>query len=637
MGASTATETLGFQAEVKQLLQLMIHSLYSNREIFLRELISNASDACDKLRFAALSDTALAEHTDALAIELSVDADARTLTITDNGIGMSRDEIVANLGTIARSGTAEFISQLSGDEAADAQLIGQFGVGFYSAFIVADRVEVISRRAGEAADSATHWESAGDGEFTVAPTDAPHGTKIVLHMKTDADEYLDEHRLRALVRRYSDHIAFPVVLLTTVSDEDSEEETETESRETLNSATALWTRSRSEVKDEEYTEFYKHLTHDFGEPLAHSHNRVEGKREYTSLMYIPARAPFDLWNRESPRGLKLYVQRVFIMDDAEAFLPLYLRFVRGVVDANDLPLNVSRELLQASDDVDAMRSALTRRVLDMLGKLAKDDADKYRAFWEEFGEVLKEGLAEDMGNRDRVAGLLRFTTSTSADDALVSLDDYIARAKEDQDRIYYLTADSLAVARRSPHLEVFKERGVEVLLLTGRLDEWTMGHLPEYDGKALTDISRAGVELPGEAAPEIAGEEDDGEHKGLMKKLRQLYKDDVDKVRISRRLVSSPAVLVTGENAISSQMRRLLEAAGQHAPDSQPELELNPGHPLCRQLDAEEDEQRFEDLARVLLDQARLAAGDTLPDPGAYIERVQRLLAETQPATADDS
>ncbi|MEO1036672.1 MAG: molecular chaperone HtpG [Pseudomonadota bacterium] len=627
MSDTTSSETLGFQAEVRQLLRLMIHSLYSNREIFLRELISNASDAADKLRFEALSAPDLLADDSELRIELAVDADARTLTIVDNGIGMNRDEVVANLGTIARSGTAEFLGKLSGDEKADAQLIGQFGVGFYSAFIVADRVEVTSRRAGDSDDSATHWESTGDGEFTVTSASAPRGTQIVLHLKNDADEFLETHRLRALVRRYSDHIAFPVLLRTPVEDDDGDSGDGASTTETLNSATALWTRSRSEVSDDEYEEFYKYLTHDFAAPLAHSHNRVEGKREYVSLLYIPASAPFDLWNRESPRGLKLYVQRVFIMDDAEQFLPLYLRFVRGVVDASDLPLNVSRELLQGSPDVDAMRSALTRRVLDMLGKLASGDTDKYRAFWSEFGEVLKEGLAEDHANRDRVAALLRFhSTAESAEAATVSLDEYVERCSDEQDQVYFLTAESLAVARRSPHLEAFGERGIEVLLLTGRLDEWVIGHLPEYQGKKLTDISRADVRLPGEADDKVAAADDDGEHKGLLKKLRQMLKDDVDNIRLSRRLVSSPAVLVIGEHAMSPQMRRLLEASGQSVPADRPDLELNADHALCRQLADEADEQRFDDLARVLLDQARLSAGESLPDPAAYVDRIQRLL-----------
>ncbi|MEM8983054.1 MAG: molecular chaperone HtpG [Pseudomonadota bacterium] len=638
MADSAASETLGFQTEVRQLLRLMIHSLYSNREIFLRELISNASDAADKLRFAALADASLLADDPELKVELSVDSATRTLTISDNGIGMSRDEVIANLGTIARSGTADFINQLSGDDQADANLIGQFGVGFYSAFIVADSVVVTTRRAGDPDSAATQWVSAGDGEFTVSPAEAPRGTRIVLQLKDDADEYLDSHRLRALVKRYSDHIAFPVVMRSSVTDGDDDDAAQAdaaETVETLNSATALWTRSRSDVNDDEYTEFYKHLTHDFADPLIHSHNRVEGKREYTSLLYVPASAPFDMWNREAPRGLKLYVQRVFIMDDAEQFLPLYLRFVRGVVDASDLPLNVSRELLQASPDVDAMKSALTRRVLDMLAKLAKDDAEKYQAFWNEFGEVVKEGLAEDPANRERIAKLLRFaSTAESNDDASVAFADYIERASEGQDQIYYLTAESLAVARRSPYLEVFGERGIEVLLMTGRLDEWVIGHLPEFDGKKLTDISRADVTLPGESAdkPDLDGD-DDGEHKGVMKKLRQLLKDDVEKIRISRRLVSSPAVLVIGEHALSAQMRRLLEAAGQSAPASKPELEINPDHGLCQQLAEEPDEQRFEDLAYVLLDQARLSAGESLPDPAAYVERVQRLLLPNE-ATA---
>ncbi len=640
MSDNAQRETLGFQTEVKQLLQLMIHSLYSNPEIFLRELISNASDACDKLRFAALSDGALLADDPDLAIQLAVDKDAGTVSITDNGIGMSRDEVIANLGTIARSGTAEFLEQLKSAESNDARLIGQFGVGFYSAFIVADRVEVITRRAGEDDTTATHWESDGAGEFSVAATEAPRGTRIVLHLKDDAKEFLEDFRLRGLVRRYSDHIAFPVQIevpqppAEDADDTDDQDADAATTTETLNSATALWTRSRSEISADEYDEFYQYLTHDMAKPLSVSHNRVEGKREYTSLLYIPATAPFDLWNRESPRGLKLYVQRVFIMDNAEQFLPLYLRFVRGVIDASDLPLNVSRELLQSSADVDAMRSALARRVLDMLARLAREDADNYAAFWKEFGEVVKEGLAEDPQNRERISQLLRFASSSQTDDAeTTSLADYVGRMGEAQDQIYYLTAESLAVARRSPHLEAFRDREVEVLLLTGRLDEWVIGHLDEFDGKALTDISRADVRLPGESADDKAVEtDDDGEHKSVLKKLRQLLKDDVEAIRLSRRLVSSPAVLVIGENALSPQMRRLLEATGQSAPASKPDLELNPGHALFERLADEADAQRFDDLAWVLLDQARLSAGETLADPAAYVERVNRLLLDVAAA-----
>ncbi len=633
MSETTNRETHGFQTEVKQLLQLMIHSLYSNKEIFLRELISNASDAADKLRFEALSNNDLLEGDSDLKIQLKADKETGTLTIVDNGIGMSREEIKENLGTIAKSGTADFLKTLSGDKKNDAQLIGQFGVGFYSAFIVADRVEVISRRAGEPDDSATHWESAGDGEFTLEPATAPRGTTIVLHLKADEKEFSEPFRLKALVRRYSDHIAFPVVMESEVTAEPSEDGDEavaetTTTEETLNSATALWTRSRSDIKDDEYDEFYKYLSHDFESPLCHSHNRVEGKREYTSLLYIPARAPFDLWNREAPRGLKLYVQRVFIMDNAEQFLPLYLRFVRGIVDASDLPLNVSRELLQSNADVEAIRSALTRRVLDMLSKLAKNEPEKFQTFWAQFGEVLKEGLAEDPQNAEKIAALLRFTTTKSADDSpSQSLDAYLERMGAEQQDIYYLTADNLTAARKNPHLEVFKNKDLEVLLLTDRLDDWMIGHLPSYKDKTLRDISRGDLELPGDDKDAQAND-DDGEHSELLERLRKLLEDDVASVKLSRRLVDSPACLVVGENDMGPQMRRLLEASGQAVPDVKPEFEINAGHSLIERLATIEADDRFESLARVLLDQARLAAGEALPDPGSYVERINSLLLE---------
>ncbi len=620
MSETAAVETHGFQTEVKQLLRLMIHSLYSNKEIFLRELISNASDAADKLRFEALSDEKLLSDDPELRITLIPDADAKTLTVIDNGIGMNRDEVIANLGTIARSGTAEFLETLRDKDVDDAGLIGQFGVGFYSAFMVARHVIVTTRRAGDPAGAGTRWESGGEGEFSVEDVEAPRGTRIVLQLKDDEAGFADALRLRALVRKYSDHIAFPVEL---VSDEDGEEK-----RESLNTATALWTRPRTEVTEEEYHEFYKHLSHDFDDPLIYSHNRVEGRRDYTSLLYVPARAPFDLWNREAPRGLKLYVQRVFILDNAEQFLPLYLRFVRGVIDASDLPLNVSRELLQNNPDIDAMKAALTKRVLDMLQKLANTEPDRYATFWEQFGEVLKEGLAEDPQNRDKIAALLRFhSTRLDADKPARTLGDYLGQAGDEQESIYYLTADSLLTARKSPHLEVFRKNDIEVLLLVDRLDDWMITHLGEYQGKSLVDVSRGGLALPGTDG-ELTDEALQTEHKKLLKKLRKLLKDDVETVAVSRRLVDSPACLVTGEHDLSPQMRRLLEASGQTVPAGKRSLEINPSHPLIQRLDAADNEQRFDDLARIVLDQAALADGEQLRDPAAYVERINRLLLE---------
>jgi len=622
MAETRSAETLGFQAEVKQLLHLMIHSLYSNREIFLRELISNASDAADKLRFEALADPALMEDQPELRIDVDFDAEAGTVSVSDNGIGMDRDEVIANLGTIAKSGTAEFLQSLTGDTRKDSRLIGQFGVGFYSSFIVADRVEVYTRRAGQPADTAIHWESDGQGEFRIGSAERPErGTRVVLHLREDAQEFAAAERLRHLIRRYSDHIAFPVTMPAGDGDGDGE-------RETVNAATALWTRPRAEIDDEEYREFYKHLTHDPTDPLAWSHNHVEGKRQYTSLLYIPARAPFDLWNRESPRGLKLYVQRVFIMDDAEQFLPLYLRFVRGVIDTADLPLNVSRELLQSHPTLDALRNALTRRALELLEKTAADDPDTYQKIWDEFGEVLKEGIGEDPGNAERIAALLRFVTTRSEGATQdQSLDDYIGRMQTDQEAVYYVVADSLEKARSAPQLEVFRDRGIEVLLLHDRLDEWMIGQLPEYKGTKLSDVARGGAELPGgESGPEQ--EALDEEHKPLLKKLRRLLKDQAETVRVSRRLVDSPACLVLSEHDVGRQMRHLLEAAGQKLPETKPIFEINPSHPLVQRLSAESDEGRFEDLARVLVDQARLAEGGSLEDPGAYVRRMNRLLLE---------
>lgn len=615
-------QTFGFQAEVKQLLKLMIHSLYSNKEIFLRELVSNASDALDKLRFEAIgSPELLAEDTD-LKISLTLDAENNTLTIVDNGIGMSRDEAAGNLGTIARSGTADFLGKLSGDARNDARLIGQFGVGFYASFIVADKVTVESRRAGLTADEGVRWESAGDGEYTIEQiTREQRGTSITLHLKADEKEFTDRYRVTSLVKRYSDHIAFPVQM---AGEKDAE-------LETINSATALWTRSRNDVSDEEYEEFYGHLTHNVDKPLAWSHNRVEGKREYTSLIYLPSRAPFDLWNREAPRGLKLYVQRVFIMDDAEQFLPLYLRFVRGIIDCADLPLNVSRELLQSHPSLDAIRSALTKRVLGMLESMASDEPEKYQAFWKEFGEVMKEGLVEDHANRDKLLGLMRFTSSRNPVAAQTeTLSGYIERMVDGQDKVYYLTAESLAAAKASPHLEIFSERGIEVLLLTDRLDEWMIGHVTEFEGKQLQDIRRDGLELPGgDAAKDEKPEaEDKAEADALLARLKERLGEQVADVRSSDRLVGSPACLVVAEHDLGAQMRRMLEAAGQDVPDSKPTLEVNLSHPLVKRLAAESAGERFDDLAWVIYGQAEIAEGDLPEDPGAYVSRLNRLLVE---------
>ena len=620
-------ETLGFQTEVKQLLHLMIHSLYSNKEIFLRELISNASDAEDKLRFAALKDDSLYESDPELKIRLDFDEEANTVTLTDNGIGMTRDDVIQNLGTIARSGTAEFLQQLSGDEKKDSKLIGQFGVGFYSAFIVADKVDVFTRRAGAPAEEGVHWESKGDGEFSIEQVNLDNrGTQIVLHLKPDAKEFANGWKLRSLVKKYSDHISFPVVMKA-----ESEEGEKKDEYETVNDATALWTLPRTEIKDEEYKEFYKHIAHDFEDPLTWSHNKVEGKLDYTSLLYIPARAPFDLYNREAPRGLKLYVQRVFIMDDAEQFLPLYLRFAKGVIDSNDLSLNVSREILQNDSTVESIRTALTKRVLDMLSKLAKKDSEQYQKFWGEFGTVLKEGPAEDFSNREKIAGLLRFASTHTGESAQnVSLDDYIGRMKEGQKKLYYITADNFTAAKSSPHLEVFRKKGIEVLILTDRIDEWMMGYLSEYDGKQLQDVARGDLDL-GEVETEEDKkhkEEAAEEHKDLLERIKNALSDRVQEVRVTNRLTDSPACLVVGDFDMGAQMKKIMEAAGQKVPDSKPIFEINVDHPLVQRLESEKGEERFNELSAVILDQATLASGEQLPDPGAYVTRLNRLLLE---------
>ncbi len=620
------TETRGFQAEVTQLLHLMIHSLYSNREIFLRELISNASDAADKLRFEAIANPGLLESDMELAIRIACDPDASTVSISDNGIGLSRDEAVQQLGTIARSGTAEFLSSLSGDQKKDARLIGQFGVGFYSAFIVAHKVEVYTRRAGLPPEQGVHWVSDGEGEFTVADIERPErGTTVVLHLRDDAKEFAEDLRLRTLIRKYSDHIAFPV-LMKPVAPADGDDQPE---EEAVNTARALWTRPRSEIEDDEYREFYKHIAHDFEDPLVWSHNKVEGKREYTSLLYLPGRPPFDLWSRDAPRGLKLYVQRVFIMDDADQFLPLYLRFIRGVVDSSDLSLNVSRELLQQDANVDAMRSALTKRALDMLTKLAKDDPEKYRQFWAGFGRVLKEGPAEDPDNRDKIAGLLRFaTTAGDGEAAEQSLADYLDRKQPDQDQIYYITADSYAAAKSSPHLEVFRKKGIEVLLLSDPIDEWLMGHLGEYDGLALRDVRRGKLEFDAEPTADDAATAEPDDHQALLERVKTHFGERVAEVRATDRLTESAACLALGEYDMGEQMRKIMAATGQSLPDSKPVLEINPEHALVARLAAESDEQRFGDLAEVLFDQAQLADGRQLDDPGAFVQRLNRLLLD---------
>ena len=623
-------QTMGFQTEAKRLLQLMIHSLYSNREIFLRELISNASDAIDKRRFAAIEDSALDVGGEGYEIRVDVDEEAKTLSISDNGIGMSREDVIENLGTIAKSGTAAFMEKLSGDQQKDSQLIGQFGVGFYSSFIVASRVEVISRKVGE--DTATRWESTGEDEFSIdiAERDVP-GTTVTLHLDAEAEEFASSWRVRSVIKKYSDHISVPVLMLETASPVgDDETEAPEPSWERINEAKALWTRSRSEVSDEEYTEFYRHVSSDYQDPLSWSHNRVEGKLDYTSLLYVPSQAPFDLWNREGARGLKLYIQRTFIMDDAEQFLPLYLRFVKGVLDSQDLPLNISREILQQSPQVDSLRNAVTKRVLDMLSKMAKSDSEKYQSFWDVFGNVLKEGPGEDFANREKIAELLRFA-STHADEARqsVSLKDYVERMQEGQDAIYYVVADNHVTAKNSPHIEVFRKKGIEVLLLSDRIDDWLMGHLSEFEGKALKDIAKGELDLGNSTEEEKAElEAAKTENEGLLDRLKGALEGKVSEVRPTIRLTDSPACLVVGEHELGAQMRRILEAAGQDLPDSEPILEVNTSHGLVKRMDAEPDEDRFADLALILLDQATLAQGSQLEDPASYVARMNKLLVE---------
>ncbi|WP_341743426.1 molecular chaperone HtpG [Azonexus hydrophilus] len=628
--ATASRETLGFQAEVKQLLQLMIHSLYSNKEIFLRELVSNASDACDKLRFEALNNGALYGDDSELKIRIAFDKAARTITISDNGIGLSREEAVQHLGTIAKSGTREFFSALTGDQAKDANLIGQFGVGFYSSFIIADKVTVISRRAGLPADQAVCWESAGEGDYTVEMVDkATRGTDVILHLRDGEDEFLSGWKLKSIIRKYSDHITLPI-LMKKEEWKDGEQVT-TDEDETVNQANALWARAKSEIDDEQYKEFYKHVAHDFEDPLCWTHAKVEGKQEYTQLLYIPARAPFDLWDRNARHGIKLYVRRVFIMDDAEKLMPLYLRFVRGVVDSADLPLNVSREILQESKDIDNIRSGCTRKVLSMLEGLANSedaaDKEKYTKFWEAFGAVLKEGVGEDFANKERIAGLLRFaSTHGDGDQQVVSLADYIARMKEGQEKIYYVTADTFNAAKNSPHLEIFKKKGIEVLLLSDRVDEWVVGHLTEFEGKSLQSVAKGGLDLGKleDEAEKKEAEKAADEYKELLEKVKAALGDKVKDVRVTYRLTDSPSCLVSDEHDPSGNLARLLKAAGQKAPDVKPILEINPQHPAVMRLKYEEP--RFDDWAVLLFEQATLAEGGQLDDPAGFVKRINDLM-----------
>ncbi|WP_334014757.1 molecular chaperone HtpG [Alteromonas sp. S167] len=635
MAEAAQKETHGFQTEVKQLLHLMIHSLYSNKEIFLRELVSNAADAADKLRFRALENDSLYENDGDLNVKLSVDKEANTVTITDNGIGMTRDEVIANLGTIAKSGTKDFFSKLSGDSAKDSQLIGQFGVGFYSAFIVADKVTVRTRAAGADASAGVEWISDGEGEFTIAEINKPsRGTEITLHLREEEKEYADTWRLRSIVSKYSDHISIPVQMWKDeVPESEGPDGEKVEAQpgewEVVNKATALWTREKSDISEEEYNEFYKHISHDFTDPLAWAHNKVEGKTEYTSLLYIPSKAPFDMWNRDQSHGLKLYVQRVFIMDDAEQFMPTYLRFVKGLLDSNDLPLNVSREILQDNKITQALRQGCTKRVLQMLEKMAKNDAEKYQSFWNEFGNVLKEGPAEDFSNKEKIAGLLRFASTHGDSDAqTVSLADYIERMKEGQDKIYYVTADSLQAAKSSPHLEIFRKKGIEVLLMGERIDEWLMSHLTEFSEKQFVSIAKANLDL-GDLEDEEskkAQEEAEKEVEGVLERAKAALGDKVIDVKFTHRLTDSPAVIVADDNGMTTQMMKLMQSAGQAVPDVKYHFELNPEHSLVKLLADTQDEELFSQWVGVLFDQAALSEQGSLKDPSTFVQNLNTLL-----------
>ena len=625
MNATVEKEKLNFEAEVSQLLHLMIHSLYSNKDIFLRELISNASDACDKLRFEALSDDSLMGKDSELRIEVEFDKDARTITVRDNGIGMSHDEVIQNIGTIARSGTAEFLKSLTGDQAKDSHLIGQFGVGFYSSFIVADKVEIITRRAGLAADEGVHWESDGESGYTLEPVSkADRGTEVVLHLREGEDEFLNDWKLRSIIGTYSDHVPLPIKMRK--RDDDGKP---TDEWEMVNKASALWTLPKTEIKDEDYKEFYKHVGHDFEDPLAWTHNRVEGKTEYISLLYIPSRAPFDLFDQETRHGVKLYVQRVFIMDDAEKLMPRYLRFVRGVLDSSDLPLNVSREILQNNKIIDSMRSGSVKKVLGLLEDMARKDPEKYQKFWKEFGQVMKEGPVEDIANREQILKLLRFSsTHEDSEEQNVSLDDYISRMKAGQDKIYYITADNFNAAKNSPHLEIFRKKGIEVLLMYDRVDEWLMGHVFEYDGKKFQSVAKGDLDLG-----DIAGDEDKDKKKKasktgkkLVKRIKKALGDRVSDVKISERLTESPSCIVLSEHEMAMYMQHLLKQAGQNIPGSKPVLEINPDHPILKRMEHEKDDERFGEWSALLLDQAILAEGGHLEDPASFVHRMNEIM-----------
>ncbi|MGS0742704.1 molecular chaperone HtpG [Glaciimonas sp. GG7] len=630
--AVSEKQTLGFQAEVKQLLQLMIHSLYSNKEIFLRELISNASDAADKLRFEAINDGALFENDPELKIKVTFDKTARTITVSDNGIGMTRDDAISHLGTIAKSGTKEFFSKLSGDQQKDAALIGQFGVGFYSAFIIADKITVETRRAGTSTTEGVRWESEGAGEFSIEAIDkASRGTDIILHLRAEEDEFLSAWKLKSIIQKYSDHISLPILMQKEEWDEEKKETVVQDTFDTVNQASALWARNKSDITEEQYVEFYKHVSHAFEAPLTYTHNRVEGRSEYTQLLYIPARAPFDLWDRNKHGGLKLYVKRVFIMDDAEQLMPVYLRFVKGVIDSADLPLNVSREILQESRDVRVIREGSTKRVLSMLEELANNDEqtqkDKYATFWTEFGQVLKEGIGEDAGNKERLAKLLRFASTNAESDAqIVSLADYIGRMKEGQDKIYYATGETYTAAKNSPHLEIFRKKGVEVLLLTDRVDEWMLSFLTDFEGKELASVAKGGLDLGTleDEAEKKQHEETETSFKELVEKMKTSLADKAKDVRVTFRLTDSPACLVADTNELSGNLLRMLKAAGQDAPDSKPILEINPDHPLVQRLKYEE--AKFDDWANILFDQAMLAEGGALADPATFVKRLNDML-----------
>ena len=637
MSEAANKETLGFQTEVSQLLKLMIHSLYSNKEIFVRELISNASDASDKLRFEALTDKSLFGDDPDLKINLTVDKEARTLTISDNGIGMSRDEVIQNIGTIAKSGTKEFFNKLTGDQAKDAQLIGQFGVGFYSSFIVADKVTLVSRRADLSEGDAVKWESSGEGEFTIEASEkSTRGTDITLHLKEGEDEFLESYRLKSIAQRYSDHINLPIFMPKEEWDEKENKFVVKDELEQINQASAIWSRAKSDITEEQYEEFYKHISHDAEKPLSWAHARVEGRSEYTQLLYIPAKAPFDLWDREHRHGLKLYVQRVFIMDDAEQLLPAYLRFVKGVVDSSDLPLNVSREILQESKDVEAIRKGCINRILGLIEDLSENQPEKYTIFWNEFGRVLKEGVGEDWSNKDRIAKLLRFaTTSSDTPDQTVSLADYVSRMKEAQDKIYYITAESYAAAKSSPHLEIFRKKDIEVLLLSDRVDEWVTSNLPEFDGKKLVSVAKGDLDLGKLSdSDEKSDEKQEGDDNAdLVKRVKEALSGRVKDVRVSNRLVDSPSCLIADENEMSMNLSRMLKAAGQEVPNTAPILEINKDHPIVRKMASESDDERFSDWSSIIFDQAMLADGGTLNDPAAFVGRLNKLILDLSPGS----